>query len=486
MENILLIDDDEGLLHFLSRFFQRKGFAVTACKSAGAAFDIISGQRFDLIMLDYKMPGLNGLDALDEIKKIDAKTPVILMTAYGTTDLTIEAMKRGAYDYLVKPFEHTDLSRIVGEALMVNRQVKDVVGFPIADDSPTPDSSQKSPLQIIGDSRKMQEIYKLIGQVAEKNVSVLITGESGTGKELVARAIYHHSRRKEKPFIAINCAAIPESLFESELFGHERGAFTGADRTTIGKIERCDQGTLFLDEIGEMSLSLQAKLLRAIQEKEIERVGGGQSIPVDVRILAATNRDIEKDVETGRFRQDLYWRLKVISIQLPSLRERMEDLPSLVKYFLNRFCAEYNRPLCFMTDGAQKKLSSYTWPGNVRELENCLRRAVLLSAGNVIPEKDLMIPDAEEQTVLKTSGREQLLDRLRSKLDSIIPDILRLSNQDIHANVIEMVEETLIQAALRECGDNQVQAAKMLGISRNTLRHRLKRRHDRQTEEEAI
>jgi DNA-binding NtrC family response regulator len=484
MENILLIDDDEGLLHFLSRFFQRKGFAVTSCKGAAAALEIIDGQRFDLIMLDYKMPGLNGLDALDEIKKIDVKTPVILMTAYGTTDLTIEAMKRGAFDYLVKPFEHTDLSRIVGEALMVNRQMKDVVGFPAADSSPAPDVNQKSPLQIIGDSRKMQEIYKLIGQIAEKDVSVLITGESGTGKELAARAIYHHSRRKEKPFITVNCAAIPESLFESELFGHERGAFTGADRTTIGKIERCDQGTLFLDEIGEMSLSLQAKLLRAIQEREIERVGGGHPIAVDVRIIAATNRDIEKEVDAGRFRQDLYWRLKVISIHMPALRERMEDLQTLTKYFLSRFCAEYNRPLSFMTEVALKKLSSYSWPGNVRELENCIRRAVLLSAGNVISEKDLMIPDAEEQHILKSLSRNQILERLRNKLDRIIPDILRLSNQDIHANVIELVEESLIQAALRECGDNQVQAAKMLGISRNTLRHRLKRQQNRGPEEE--
>ncbi|MFO7557401.1 MAG: sigma-54 dependent transcriptional regulator [Desulfobacterales bacterium] len=484
MEKILLIDDDEGLLHFLSRFFLRKGFDVTACANARLAIDAISRQNFDLVMLDYKMPELNGLDALEEIKKIDAKTPVILMTAYGTTDLAIEAMKRGAYDYLIKPFEQMDLTRIVGEALTVNRQMKDVVGFPAADPSPPPFSKTKSALQIIGNSRKMQEIYKLIGQIAEKDVSVFITGESGTGKELVARAIYHHSLRKEKPFIAINCAAIPESLFESELFGHERGAFTGAERTVIGKIERCDQGTLFLDEIAEMSLPLQAKLLRAIQEKEIERVGGNRTIPVDVRILAATNRDIEKEVEGGRFRQDLYWRLKVISLHIPPLRERDEDLPALVEYFLGRFCAEYSRAQCFIKDSALKKLSAYSWPGNVRELKNCLRRAVLLSAGNVIAEKDLMIPDAEEEKRLQGFSRDQLLDRLREKLENIIPDILRLSDQDIHANIIELVEETLIRAALRECADNQVQAAKLLGISRNTLRHRLKRQQDRQAGEE--
>lgn len=475
MESILLVDDDEGLLYFLSRFFQRKGFSVTACGNARDAIDAISRQRFDLIMMDYKMPDLNGLEALDEIRKIDAKTPVILMTAYGTTDLTIEAMKRGAYDYLIKPFEHTDLTRIVGEALSVNRQMKDVVGFPAADPE-QPDPKQKNTLQIIGTSRKMQEIYKLIGQIAEKEVSVLITGESGTGKELVARAIYHHSRRKEKPFIAINCAAIPESLFESELFGHERGAFTGAERTVIGKIERCDQGTLFLDEIGEMSLSLQAKLLRAIQEKEIERVGGGRTIPVDVRILAATNRDIEKDVETGRFRQDLYWRLKVISIPLPPLRERTEDIPEMVTYFLDRFSMEYKRSPCFVTESALKKLQACAWPGNVRELENCLRRAVLLSAGNVITERDLMIPETSENSPLAAAGCEALLSRLREKLDAVFPEILKLSNGGgLHANIIELVEESLVRAALQESGDNQVQAAKMLGISRNTLRHRLKK-----------
>ncbi len=484
MEKILVIDDDEGLLHFLSRFFMRKGFDVTTCANAHVALDTISRQNFNLVMLDYKMPELNGLDALKEIKKIDAKTPVILMTAYGTTDLAIEAMKQGAYDYLLKPFDQMDLTRIVGEALTVSRQMKDVVGFPVADPSPPLALKKKSALRIIGNSRKMQEIYKLIGQIAQKDVPVFISGESGTGKELVARAIYHHSRRKDKPFIAVNCAAIPESLFESELFGHERGAFTGADRTVIGKIERCDQGTLFLDEITEMSLALQAKLLRAIQEQEIERVGGARTIPVDVRILAATNRDIEKEVEAGRFRQDLFWRLKVIFLNIPPLRERVEDIPALVDYFLEHFCTEYERAQCFIKDSALKKLSAYSWPGNVRELENCVRRSVLLSAGNIIAEKDLMIPDEpDEAKQVQGFSREQLLERLREKLDNLLPDILCLSGQNIHANIIEMVEETLIRAALRECGDNQVQAAKMLGISRNTLRHRLKKRTDRQNGE---
>lgn len=474
MEKILLIDDDEGLVHFLSRFFERKGYAVTACANGPCAIEKVGRENFDLILLDYKMPELNGLDTLCAIKDVEVKTPVILMTAYGTTELAIEAMKKGAYDYLVKPFERKDLNRIVNEALQVNRQMKEVVRLPAAEQQPDP-AAPADTLQIIGNSRKMQEIYKLIGQVAEKDVPVLITGESGTGKELAAKAIYHHSRRKDKPFMAVNCAAIPESLFESEIFGHERGAFTGADRTYIGKIERCHGGTLLLDEIGEMPAALQAKLLRVLQENEIERLGATRTLQVDVRIIAATNKDLEKAVELGTFRKDLYWRLNVISLHLPPLTERSEDIPELVNYFLRRFAREYDRAVCYMAEAAMKKILGYAWPGNVRELENCIRRAVLLSTGDVVAEGNLMIPQAAPQGPASPERHEQLIEGLRNKLEEIVPEILRLSVQDVHANIIEMVEETLINQALEECHQNQVQAAKMLGISRNTLRHRLKK-----------
>ena len=481
MEKILIVDDDDGLVHFLSRFFQRKGYAVTACPDGRAAMDTVSGEGFDLILLDYKMPELNGLDTLTEIKRIEVKTSVILMTAYGTTDLAIEAMKRGAYDYLVKPFERQELSRVVSEALLVNRQMKEIVRFPDAIPS---DSAPRDPgaLRIIGNSKGMREIYKRIGQIAEKDVSVLITGESGTGKELVARAIYHHSRRNEKPFIAINCAAIPEPLFESELFGHERGAFTGAERTYIGKIERCTGGTLFLDEIGEMSPALQTKLLRVLQEGEIERLGGSQVIKVNVRVIAATNKDLEKEIESGGFRKDLYWRLKVISMDLPPLRQRTIDIPALVDYFLQRFRTEYDRPFCQMSEPAMKKVISHCWPGNVRELENSIRRAVLLCPGDVIAEGHLMIEPSDTGVTANPLTRKQLIDQLKDRLDDIIPDILRLSGEDAHSNIIEMVEEMLIRKALDECGNNQVQAARMLGISRNTLRHRLKKHTDSEPE----
>ena len=483
MEKILIIDDDEGLVHFLSRFFQRKGYGVAACGSGREAIETLGTGSFDLILLDYKMPGFNGLDTLSEIKKLENKTPVIIMTAYGTTTLAIEAMKRGAYDYLVKPFERSELSRTVSEALLVNHQMKEVVCYPL-ETPPDEPVANRGGRQIIGHSRKMQRIYKLIGQIAEKDVSVLITGESGTGKELVARAIYHHSGRNEKPFLAINCAAIPESLFESELFGHERGAFTGAERTYIGKLERCDQGTLFLDEIGDMPPVLQAKLLRVLQDGEIERLGGSQTIKLKVRILAATNKDLEAEVKAGRFRKDLYWRLKVISIDLPPLRKRKEDIPDLVNYFLRCLSEEYKRPDCHMSEAAVNKLAAYDWPGNVREIENCVRRAVLLNASNVITEASLELPRAAGDQRRQSRTGDQFLASLKVKLEELIPEILRFSKADIHASIMEVVEDTLIEKALQTCGYNQVKTARLLGISRNTLRHRLKRQLDKQHRDE--
>lgn len=366
----------------------------------------------------------------------------------------------------------------------MNHQMKEIVRYP-DEVAPKALSENRGVRQIIGHSRKMQHIYKLIGQIAEKDVSVLITGESGTGKELVARAIYHHSRRSEKAFIAINCAAIPESLFESELFGHERGAFTGAERTYIGKLERCDQGTLFLDEIGDMPPVLQAKLLRVLQEGELERLGGRQTIKIDVRILAATNKNLEEEVKAGRFRKDLYWRLKVIPIDLPPLRKRKEDIPDLVNYFLQCLGEEYKRPDCLMSEPALDKLVAYDWPGNVREIENCVRRAVLLNASNIITEAGLELPGQAGEPFLQSRTRDQFIARLKLKLEELLPEILRFSKQqDIHANIMDVVEETLIQKALQACGNNQVKAARLLGISRNTLRHRLKRQRDKQSRTE--
>ena len=290
----------------------------------------------------------------------------------------------------------------------------------------------------------------------------------------MARALYHHSHRKDGPFMAVNCASIPDSLFESELFGYEQGAFTGADRTYLGKFERCDRGTLFFDEIGDMSLGTQAKVLRVLQEGEFERLGSTETIKVNVRILAATNKNLEREVEAGRFRQDLYYRLKIISIHMPPLRERLDDVPSLVNYFVGRFVDEYAKPIRFVSDAVMARLRSHPWPGNVRELENCMRRGVLTCKGDVLlPEHVRLGDDADAAAAAPGEGDSN--PSLRQRIEALVAEVLRVAGPDVHANVIDMVEEALIMRALQECGHNQVHTARMLGISRNTLRHRIKK-----------
>lgn len=469
MGRILIVDDDEGLLHFLCRLFSRQEYEVRSCDNGAAALELIGSENFDLILLDYKMPGLNGLDTLKQIRNLQVKTPIIVMTAYGTMDTAIEAMKLGAYDYILKPFDKAELEDLARDALEVNRLMKEIVSFPASEAKPLP--APEGEVMIIGSHRRMQEVYKLIGQVAAKDVTVLVTGESGTGKELAARAIYHHSRRKDKPFLAVNCAAIPETLFESELFGHERGSFTGAERTHIGKIERAHGGTLFLDEIGEMPLSMQAKLLRMIQYGEIERLGGSQTIRIDVRIIAATNKNLEEAVQLGRFRGDLYWRLKIISIHLPPLRERAEDIPELVDYFVGRFAREYQTSIRGVEPGAVDKLRPYAWPGNVRELENTMRRAILLCPGDVIREEHLKFDSGHAPD----SAGEELMAGIERRLDDLVPDLVQVCGEKMHESIIDMVERTLMSKVLEKCGHNQVKAARVLGISRNTLRHRMKK-----------
>lgn len=471
MEKILIVDNDEGLAHFLTRLFVRQGFDVQSRDDGQSALQLLGDQSFDLILLDYKMPGLSGLETLAQIKRSLVKTPVIIMTAHGTTETAIEAMKLGAYDYLLKPFDTEELKRIVADALRVNRMMKEVVSLPNAVTKVSPPGAEG--VRIVGAHRKMQEVFKLIGQVAEKDVMVLITGESGTGKELAARAIYHHSHRKNRPFMAVNCAAIPDSLFESELFGYERGAFTGADRSYVGKFERCHTGTLFFDEIGDISLAAQAKVLRVLQEGELERLGGSETIRVDVRILAATNKNLEKEVEQGRFREDLYYRLKVIAIDLPPLRERLDDITPLVDYFVGRFAIQYAKPIQYVAEPAMRKLHSYSWPGNVRELENSLRRAVLVCKGDVLLPEHIHYESDPDRALAAT--RDDMVRHLKQHVEELVPEILRMADQHAHANVIDLVEEALISQALKECGHNQVRTARLLGISRNTLRHRIKK-----------
>jgi len=472
MSKILIVDNDEGLVHFLTRLFVKQGHEVESCHDGASSLDLLRSEAFDLILLDYKMPGLNGLETLAEIKRSQIKTPVIVMTAYGTTETAIEAMRLGAYDYLLKPFDSEGLKRLAADALEVNRLMKEIVSLPSSVTKVLP--AAHGLVQIVGSSRQMQEVFKLIGQVAEKDVTVLITGESGTGKELVARAIYHHSHRADRPFMAVNCASIPDALFESELFGYERGAFTGAYRTYVGKFERCHEGTLFFDEVGDMSMSTQAKVLRVLQEGEFERLGGTETIRVEVRILAATNKNLEEEVKAGRFREDLYYRLKVISIELPPLRDRPDDVPPLVNYFVGRFSEEYGKSVHYVADQTIQRLQSYAWPGNVRELENCLRRAVLMCKGDVLLTEHVEF-EADREGAPGPTTRQALVDRLRRRAADLVPEILRLAEEDADVNVLDLVEEAIVDYALRHCNHNQVQTARMLGISRNTLRHRIQK-----------
>ncbi len=472
MGKILIVDNDDGLIHFLGRLFLRHGHEVASCHDGASALRRLADESFDVIFLDYKMAGLDGLATLTEIKRAHVKTPVVVMTAHGTTETAIEAMRLGAYDYLLKPFDTEELRRITDDAIEVNRLMKEVVS--LSDSNTRVSAADQNVARIVGTHRKMQAVFKLIGQVAEKDVTVLITGASGTGKELVARAIYHHSHRRDRPFMAVNCASIPDTLIESELFGHEQGAFTGAERSYLGKFERCDQGTLFFDEVGDMSLSTQAKVLRVLQEGEFERLGGTETIRVNVRVLAATNKNLEQEVAAGRFREDLYYRLKIISIHLPPLRERLDDLPDLVSYFVGRLAAEYAKPISYVSDQAIAKLRSHHWPGNVRELENCLRRAVLTCKGDLLTPEHVHF--AAEQTGAPDSPGSGPRERtLRERIEALVPEILHMSGHRAHANLIELVERALIARALEECGHNQVHTAKMLGVSRNTLRSRIKK-----------
>lgn len=471
MDRILIVDNDEGLIHFLTKIFVRDGYEVAYATDGTTALQRLARETYDAVLLDYKMPRLSGLETLVRIKEGHLKTPVIIMTAHGTTDTAIEAMKLGAYDYLLKPFETENLRSVVAEAIEANRLMKEVVSL---SGGATPVSLARSgDIRIVGTHRKMQEVFKLIGQIAAKDVTVLITGESGTGKELVARAIYHHSHRADKTFLAINCASIPDPLFESELFGYEQGAFTGADRPHVGKFARCDGGTLFFDEIGDMSLSTQAKVLRVLQEGEFERLGTTETTRVNVRLLAATNKNLDEEVRQGRFREDLYYRLRIISIRLPPLRERPDDIPALADYFLARFTAEYGKPVRYVAEQTIAKLRSYYWPGNVRQLENALRRAVLVSKGDILLPEHILVQDDGG-----TEGPEAAVpaqENLQQQIQTVAGGVLDSFKERARANVIDLMEQALIAEALKRCNHNQVHTARILGISRNTLRHRLKK-----------
>ena len=463
METVLIVDDDKSIRYSLKRIMEEH-FSVMTAQNGEEALTFVRTQPPDVIIMDIKMPGRSGIDVLREVKSIDPKSLVILMTAYGTTETAIEAMKFGAFDYVLKPFSIPQMKALVEKAVSLRKLMKQEVVY-------ASDDLEGEGERIVGTSPKMQEIYKLIGQVAPSDVTVLLRGESGTGKELLARALYRHSLRWNQPFLPVNCAAIPDTLLESELFGHEKGAFTGAASRRIGKLEQCQGGTVFLDEIGDMSLPTQAKLLRVLQERTFERLGGMETIKVDIRLIVATNKNLEEAITGGRFREDLYYRLNVVSIHVPPLRERKEDIPTLVSYFLKRFNRELKKGIAGITPAAMEKIVSYGWPGNVRQLENVLKRAMVLCQGEWILEDHLQLEKGED----RRDGERDLGNRPVEALLDLLFEELSKSSESRDLDMVSTLERALIVRALQRTKGNQVQAAQLLRMNRGTLRGKMER-----------
>lgn len=448
MSTVLVVDDEKNYQIVLEDLLEDEGYEVRTASSGPEALDIIAGEQVDTVITDIKMPGMTGVELLAKISSSDPDLPVILMTAYAEVDQAVEAMKMGALDHIQKPYENKDVKRAVQRgvekrALVQNlRRLENELGAMWGD--------------IIGKSKAIEQVLSLMKRVAPANTTVLITGESGTGKELIARGLHKASKRSKAQFVSINCAAIPDSLLESELFGHERGAFTGASSTKQGKFEVASSGTLFLDEIGEMDMSLQVKLLRAVQEQEIQRVGGNSDISVDVRIIAATNKNLEEEVKKGNFREDLYFRLNVVNIDVPPLRRRKEDIPLLVAHFAQKFAQKLDKGLKMVEPEVMEALQKYSWPGNVRELENIIERATVLSKGPSIELADLPsnIRDSSDNDL----GFETILHSGKGLSETL-----------------ETLEERLIIQALKDTSNVQNQAAKLLGISRSNLQYKMKK-----------
>lgn len=457
MNTILVIDDDDQLRRSFCKLLKEEKYAVISAASGEAGIELVKDNILDLVILDMCLPGINGMETFKRIKKIDTKLPIIIITAYGTTQIAIEATKMGAYDYVLKPFDIPEMLNLIKQAIEAGYFMRSPVVMDAAPDRQSGDA-------IIGQSKSMQIVYKSIGRVSQADATVLIRGESGTGKELVARAVYQHGIRSEKAFLIINCVAIPETLLESELFGYEKGAFTGASQRHIGKIEQANGGTVFLDEIGDMPLNIQAKILRLLQEKNIERLGGEETIPVDVRIIAATNKNLEQAIEKGKFREDLYFRLKVVTIELPPLRDRQEDIQSLASYFLAKFCNELKIDNPGIQKEALDRLIGYDWPGNIRELSNLIQKILIFNRGAPISLTDL------DQLINKT---DKMASFEKNDLASVTKWIQQsLSNtSENHSldNFIDTICGIVVSEALKVTNGNRSQAAKLLSVSRPTL-----------------
>lgn len=458
MGTILIVDDDAQLRTSFEKLLTSEGHTVKASPTGEGGLELAKANLPDLVIIDVRLPGMDGLTAFQAIHEIEPKLPVIIMTAYGTTDTAIKATKLGAFDYVLKPFDIPEMLSLIDKALEAGRFMRSRVEVDAFGD-------ERSTDVILGRSRAMQEVYKAIGRVAPTDATVLIRGESGTGKELVARAIYQHSIRSQKPFLVINCVAIPETLLESELFGYEKGAFTGAVTRKVGKVEQASGGTVFLDEIGDMPFSIQAKILRLLQEKSIERLGGRSPIPVDVRVIAATNRDLEAALADGRFREDLYYRLKVVTLALPPLRERTGDIATLTDYFRLRFSKEMHVDSPGFSAEAKTIMQNYSWPGNVRELANTVQKALIFSRGAPISAEEM------SQAIRgAVAQKEATLEKEDDSLKQWARKTLSLgTGGKLFTDLMDRFGALLIAEALNTTGGNRSQAAKLLGLSRPTL-----------------
>ncbi|HEY9059568.1 MAG TPA: sigma-54 dependent transcriptional regulator [Pseudobacteroides sp.] len=445
MKKILIADDEKNMRWILGKALKDEGFSIVEAADGQEAVELFIDTEPDMLVLDYRMPDMDGMEVLKRIKTINQNVPVIMITAHGSTDAAVEAMKLGAIDYISKPFDMEELKITIKKVLNIE-ELNNTIDYLKTRVIEAYDS------RIIGSSKKMQEVFQLIDKVADTPATILITGESGTGKELVANAIHNKSTRKDKPYIKVNCGAIPEALLESELFGYEKGAFTGAQNRKVGRFDRAQGGTLFLDEIGDLPLHLQVKILRVLQEREFERVGGTEVIKANVRIISATNRDLEKMVQEGAFREDLLYRLKIIPIQIPALRDRKEDIPQLVDYFINKFAREMSKETIIMDEDALDILTHYDFPGNIRELENIIERLVILTIDRKITVS--ILP-------------KEIVKGAFSKRDNF-----RLPSEGIS---LEEVEESFVRQALELAKGNQTQAARLLGISRHALIYRMEK-----------
>ncbi len=466
MPTLLVVDDERNVLYALEKGLRADGLRIVTAQTGKAGINLVQCEKPDAVLLDVRLPDLSGLDVLKELRQIDPKLPVIVMTTHGTAETAIEAMQRGAFDYLLKPWDLDELTDLVNKALQAGRlsHVRALI-------DPASDSDDRVD-RVIGRSPAMQNVFKEIGRIAAQNVTALILGESGTGKELVARALYDHSRRSDQPFLAINCAAIPETLLESELFGHEKGAFTGADRVRIGKFEQAHRGTLFLDEIGDAAAATQAKILRVLQDGKFERVGGSETIQVDVRIIAATSRNLDQAMRQKQFRPDLYFRLNTFTLMLPPLRERADDIPLLADYFLQRYRRELTVDVRGISSEALDVLRRHNWPGNVRELESAVKFALVHSTGDVVTP--LALPTSVRgQPDGASAGPSEVEHNDLADVRHLVRSLLSKGTVNLSETVHAAVDRVLLEQVLASVGGHQARAAEILGLSRNTLRARL-------------